>query len=206
LRRFPLSFLKLSFLHTTKLYEATMRSRNTKDRSSRSGNVNKSPGLQSAAFNYTTIAILAGVFILGIGIGIAFSSTTTLTPSNVASREFIDTKAPNPEICVQYGASAMVMDARLFVTLNPFNVYVGQPSMRPGCVIRQNNWAILEQRKLVTSQQVSDCKNRLNTFGFTGDLESEKPDIRCIYQNEAAQNFFINQPGAVTSPQETERF
>jgi Protein of unknown function (DUF3172) len=183
-----------------------MRSRNTKDRSSRSGNVNKSPGLQSAAFNYTTIAILAGVFILGIGIGIAFSSTTTLTPSNVASREFIDTKAPNPEICVQYGASAMVMDARLFVTLNPFNVYVGQPSMRPGCVIRQNNWAILEQRKLVTSQQVSDCKNRLNTFGFTGDLESEKPDIRCIYQNEAAQNFFINQPGAVTSPQETERF
>jgi Protein of unknown function (DUF3172) len=183
-----------------------MRSRNTKDRSSRSGSVNKSPGLQSPVFNYTTMAILAGVFILGIGIGIAFSSTTTLTPSNVASREFIDTKAPNPEICVQYGASAMVMDARLFVTLNPFNVYVAQPSMRPGCVIRQNNWAILEQRKLVTSGQVGECKNRLNTFGFTGNLDSEKPDIRCIYQNEAAQNFFINQPGAVAPPQETERF
>ncbi|HEY9802869.1 MAG TPA: DUF3172 domain-containing protein [Leptolyngbyaceae cyanobacterium] len=166
----------------------------------------KPPNSLSSMFNLFTIAILGGVFVLGIGIGIAFSSTTTLSPSNVASREFIDTKAPNPEICVQYGASAMVMDARLFVTLNPFNVYVAQPSMRPGCVLRQNNWALLEQRKLVTSDQVRECKNRLNTFGFTGSLDSEKPDIRCIYQNEAAQNFFMSQPGAVAPTQETDRF
>ncbi|MBH8576516.1 DUF3172 domain-containing protein [Nostocaceae cyanobacterium CENA369] len=172
----------------------------------RSATTSKPSAFQSPLFNFTTIAILAGVLILGIGIGIAFSSTTTLSPSNVASREFIDTKAPNPEICVQYGASAMVMDARLFVTLNPFNVYVAQPSMRPGCVLRQNNWALLEQRKLVTSQQVNECKNRLNTFGFTGNLDSEKPDIRCIYQNEAAQNFFMSQPGAVAPSQETDRF
>jgi Protein of unknown function (DUF3172) len=172
----------------------------------RSATTPKSPGIQSSIFNFTTIAILGGVLVLGIGIGIAFSSTTTLTPSNVASREFIDTKSPNPEICVQNGASAMVMDARLFVTLNPFNVYVAQPSMRPGCVLRQNNWAILEQRKLITSAQVRECKNRLNTFGFTGNLDSEKPDIRCIYQNEAAQNFFIAQPGAIAPGQETERF
>ncbi|BAZ89485.1 hypothetical protein CEP10_02815 [Cylindrospermopsis raciborskii S07] len=161
---------------------------------------------QSPIFNLTTIAILGGVLVLGIGIGIAFSSTTTLAPSNVASREFIDLKAPNPEICVQYGASAMVMDARLFVTLNPFNVYVSQPNIRPGCVIRQNNWAILENKKLVTSDQVRECKNRLNTFGFTGNLDSEKPDIRCIYQNEAGQNFFLSQPGAVAPNQETDRF
>ncbi|WP_417040439.1 DUF3172 domain-containing protein [Cylindrospermopsis raciborskii] len=161
---------------------------------------------QSPIFNLTTIAILGGVLVLGIGIGIAFSSTTTLAPSNVASREFIDLKAPNPEICVQYGASAMVMDARLFVTLNPFNVYVSQPNIRPGCVIRQNNWAILENKKLVTSDQVRECKNRLNTFGFTGNLDSEKPDIRCIYQNESGQNFFLSQPGAVAPNQETDRF
>ncbi|WP_413174947.1 DUF3172 domain-containing protein [Anabaena azotica] len=161
---------------------------------------------QSPIFNFTTIAILGGVLILGIGIGIAFSSTSTLSPQNVASREFIDTRAPNPEICVQYGASAMVMDARLFVTLNPFNVYVAQPNIRPGCVLRQNNWAILENKKLVTSDQVRECKNRLNTFGFTGNLDSEKPDIRCIYQNESAQNFFLSQPGAVGPSQDTERF
>jgi hypothetical protein len=172
----------------------------------RSAPTPKPTAFQPSLFNLTTIAILGGVLVLGIGIGIAFSSTTTLSPANVASREFIDTRAPNPEICVQYGASAMVMDARLFVTLNPFNVYVAQPSMRPGCVLRQNNWAILEQRKLVTSDQVRDCKNRLNTFGFTGSLDSENPDIRCIYQNEAAQNFFTSQPGAVGSPQETDRF
>jgi Protein of unknown function (DUF3172) len=179
-----------------------MRRTNT----SRSANSSKSSPFQSSIFNFTTIAILGGVLVLGIGIGIAFSSTTTLSSSNVASREFIDTKAPNPEICVQYGASAMVMDARLFVTLNPFNVYVAQPSMRPGCVLRQNNWALLEQRKLVTSDQVRECKNRLNTFGFTGNLDTDKPDIRCIYQNEGAQNFFMSQPGAVGPTQETDRF
>jgi Protein of unknown function (DUF3172) len=34
-----------------------------------------------------------------------------IDPQNVASRDFIDRAAPNPELCVQYGASAMVMDA-----------------------------------------------------------------------------------------------
>ena len=164
----------------------------------------KSPGWIPSAFNYTSIAILAGVFILGIGIGIAFSSTTTLDPKNVASRAFIDESAPNPEICVQYGASAMVMDTRLFVSLNPFNVYVSQPTMRPGCVLRTNNWAILEQRKLVTSEQVRDCKNRLNTFAFTGDLGSSL-QIDCVYQNDSAKNFYQNQPGSVAPTQE-ERF
>ncbi len=160
----------------------------------------------SSVFNFTTIAILGGIFILGIGIGIAFSSSATLSPSNVVSREIIDTKAPNPEICVQYGASAMVMDTRLFVSLNPFNVYVAQPSIRPGCVLRQSNWEILRQRNLVTSAQVRDCKNRLNTFGFTGRLDSKELDIKCIYQNDAAKNFFVNEEGDVKIPGETERF
>ncbi|NJL09836.1 MAG: DUF3172 domain-containing protein [Calothrix sp. SM1_7_51] len=166
---------------------------------------NRPRSSQPSFFNLTTIAILAGVFILGIGIGIAFSSSATLTPSNVASREFIDNKAPDPELCVQYGASAMVMDTRLFVTLNPFNVYVSQPALKPGCVIRQNNWAILEQQKVVSSQQVKECRERLNTFGYTGTLK-EKPDISCIYQNDAAKNFYQNQPGAVNGSQDTERF
>lgn len=163
------------------------------------------PTFKSSPFNYTSIFILAAVFILGIGIGTFFSSTASLDPKNVASREVIDRNAPNPELCAQYGASAMVMDTRLFVSLNPFNVYVSQPSMRPGCVLRNNNWAILEQRRLVTSQQVSECKNRMNTFGYTGDLGSS-PEINCIYQNDAAKNFYETQPGAVAPPAETDRF
>ncbi len=156
-------------------------------------------------FNPLSLAIMGGILILGIGIGIAFSSTATLNPENVASREVIDRSAPNTELCIQYGASAMVTDMRVFVTLNPFNVYVTQPTMRPGCVLRQNNWAILEQRKAVTSDQVSDCKRRMNTFGFTGTLESN-PQINCVYQNDSAGNLFLNQPGSVGPRSETENF
>ncbi len=159
----------------------------------------------SSSLNYTNIAIWAGIFILGIGVGIAFSSGVSVNPENVVSREAIDRSAPNAELCVQYGASAMVSDVRVFVTLNPFNVYVTQPSMRPGCVLRRNNWAVLEQKKVVTSSQVRECKNRLNTFGFTGDLDSN-PDIECIYQNEAADNLFLKEPGTVGPRPETDRF
>lgn len=161
--------------------------------------------VKPSIFDYKTIAALLAIFIMGVGVGIAFSSTATLNPENVASREVIDRSAPNPELCVQYGASAMVTDMRVFVTLNPFNVYVTQPSMRPGCVLRRNNWAVLEQRKLVNSEQVRDCKNRMNTFGYTGDLGSD-PEIKCVYQNEAADNFFLNQPGTVGPKPETDSF
>lgn len=156
-------------------------------------------------FNYTSIALLGGVFILGVGIGIGFSSTANTSVENVASREAIDRAAPNPEICVKFGASAIAMDTRVFVTLNPFNVYVSQPKMQPGCVLRQNNWAILEQRKLINQEQVRDCRQRLNTFGFTGNLEGN-PQITCIYQNDAAQNLFLQQSGDRSGPAETERF
>ncbi|HEY9846724.1 MAG TPA: DUF3172 domain-containing protein, partial [Candidatus Caenarcaniphilales bacterium] len=118
-------------------------------------------------FNSATLAILGGVFVLGIGLGVLFSSTTNFTPEKVASIQFIDQSAPDADICQNYGASATVMDTRLFVTFNPFAVYVNQPLMQPGCVLRQNTWSILEQRKLITSEQVRACKQRLNTFGYT---------------------------------------
>ena len=156
-------------------------------------------------FNYTTVALIGGIFILGIGIGIAFSSTASFNPENVASREVIDRSAPNAELCAQFGASAIVADLRVFMTLNPFNVFVTQPVMEPGCVLRRNNWSILERQKLVDSNQVRDCKNRMNTFGFTGTLENS-PQINCIYQNEAAGNLFLNRPGTVGPRPETDKF
>lgn len=160
----------------------------------------------SGFFNSTILAVLAGVFIVGVGIGIAFSSTATLTPTNVASREFIDRSAPNADLCVQYGASAIVTDTRVFVTLNPFNVYVTQPRMQPGCVLRTNNWSILEQRKAISGEDVRECKNRMNTFGYTGDL-GDKPLVDCIYQNDAEKNRFLNQPGSIGAPApETNQF
>ena len=156
-------------------------------------------------FNALSLAIFAAIFILGIGLGMYLSSTASVNPQNVVTRDAIDRSAPNPEICAQYGASAMVTDMRVFVTLNPFSVYVTQPSMRPGCVLRRNNWAIVEQKKLVSSDQVRECKDRLNTFGYTGDLNSN-PEIKCVYQNENAGNLFFNQSGTVGPKPETDRF
>jgi hypothetical protein len=106
---------------------------------------------------------------------------------------------------VQFGASAIAMDTRLFVTLNPFNVYVSQPKMQPGCVLRSSTWEVLRQRNLINDQQVRECKNRMNTFGFTGRLESS-PQINCVYQNDAAQNLFLNQPGSGAPPPESQKF
>jgi hypothetical protein len=149
-------------------------------------------------------AICAGIFVLGIGLGIALGSGHSTTSPNIASREVIDRSAPNAELCVQLGASAIVSDMRVFLTLNPFSVYVTQPRMRPGCVLRKNNWSILEQKRLVGNEEVRNCKNRMNTFGFTGNLDSS-PQIDCIYQNNSAGNLFLNPKGAV-NPRETENF
>ncbi len=159
----------------------------------------------TSPINSTTLAILGGVFILGIGVGVAFSKTTTLTPENVASTQFIDQSAPNPELCVQYGASAIVVDSRVFVTFNPFNVFVSQPVMQPGCVVRANNIGLLEQRKLITGEQLRECRQRLNTFGFTGTLENS-PKINCIYQSNGDQNLFLGTPGFGNNPAETDNF
>jgi hypothetical protein len=152
-------------------------------------------------FSYASIAIIGCIFVIGVGVGIAFSSSASFNPENVASREVIDRSAPNPELCIQYGASAIVSDMRLFVTLNPFSVYITQPRMQPGCVLRRSNWSILERQKLVSSEQVRDCKQRMNTFGFTGNLEGGSPKISCIYQNDAAGNLFPDQSGLTPRPE-----
>lgn len=161
------------------------------------------PAKSSSVGTTTSIAVLGGTLILGIGIGIAFSSTANLAPQNVATREAIDRAAPNPELCAQFGASAIAVDMRMFVTFNPFNAYVAQPTMQPACVLRSNNWSILEQRDLVSDQDVRECKNRMNTFGFVGEL-GESSQVDCVYQNDAAKNLFLT-PGMEGVP-ETERF
>jgi hypothetical protein len=155
-----------------------------------------------------TIAVIAGVLILGIVIGTLFSSSASFNPQSVASREVIDRNAPSPGICAQFGASAITMDLRAFVTLNPFNVYVSQPLMQPGCVLRSSNWSILERSDRVDSKEVRECKNRMNTFAFTGDIESQSDNVKvdCVYQNDSTRNLFLSQPGFRGIQPESERF
>ena len=157
--------------------------------------------------SYPTLAVMGAVFIGGIALGMGLSLNPSDNLVNVASRDVIDRRSPSPEICLKFGASAMVTDMRVFMTLNPFNVYVTQPVMQPGCVLRTNNWAVLEQARLITGEQVSDCKRRMNTFGYTGSLEGS-PKINCVYQNDAAGNLFLNPEGRteINAPKESENF
>ena len=150
-------------------------------------------------------AILASVFVLGIVVGIAINFSNNSDLSGIDSRIEIDQKAPNAQLCQQFGASAIVSDMRIYLTLNPFNVFVTQPIMEPGCVLRQNNWSLLEKQNLVSNDQVKDCKRRMNTFGFTGVLEG-KPKINCIYQNDSMGNLFLNNSGNSGARPESDNF
>jgi hypothetical protein len=68
-----------------------------------------------------------------------------------------------------------------------FNVYVSQPEVKPGCVLRRANFNVLERRGLVDGQQVAACKRNMNTFAFVGDLEGS-PEVSCVYHSEEAEN------------------
>ena len=146
-------------------------------------------------FDVAKLAILGSVFVVGIVIGLALNlSSGSGSNESVDSSLQIDRAAPNPEICQQFGASAIVTDMRVFLSLNPFSVYLTQPRMQPGCVLRRTNWSLLEQKNLVSSEQVRDCKRRMNTFGFVGNLDGQ-PKIDCVYQNDSAGNLFLNRNG-----------
>lgn len=135
-------------------------------------------------------ALMAGVFVAGIGAGVAFDSVVSLEPSNVASREVVDRNSPSTQVCAMNGASAMVFDQRVFLSFNPFNVYVSQPEVKPGCVLRRSNWSVLERRNLVSKSEVDSCKRGMNTFAFVGDLDGD-PKVTCVYHSEQAENQFM---------------
>lgn len=140
-----------------------------------------------------TRAFVAGSFILGMGAGIWFDSEVTFAPQNVASTVLVDTKTPNSEVCMANGYSSMVFDQRIFVSFNPFNVYVSQPEVKPGCVLRRANVNVLESRGLVDQQEVQNCKRNMNTFAFVGDLTGN-PQVSCVYHSEEAENQFLRNP------------
>ncbi|MEC4814796.1 MAG: DUF3172 domain-containing protein [Scytonema sp. PMC 1069.18] len=148
--------------------------------------------------NTWILAIIGAALMIGVVIGVSVSTVANSNPDNITTSNYIDTAAPDTNLCVQYGASAIVTDARIFVTLNPFRVYVSQPRMQPGCVLRTSDWSILQQKNLLTSAQINECKNSLNTFGYTGKLENS-PQISCVYPNNAAGNLFASQVHAATT-------
>jgi hypothetical protein len=139
-------------------------------------------------------ALLAGVFVLGIGTGVTVDSAINTNPKDLASRDAVDRNAPNPTLCTRYGASAMAFDQRVFVSFDPFNVYVAQADVKPACVLRSSNVVpILQGRGLLDNKEVASCKANMNTWAFVGDLD-DVPQLSCVYQSEDAQNEFLEDP------------
>lgn len=89
----------------------------------------------------------------------------------------------------------MAFDQRVFVSFNPFNVYVAQADVKPACVLRQANVvSVLEDRGLVNKKEVKQCKDNMsNTWAFVGDL-NDYPQLSCVYRSADAQNEFLSNP------------
>ena len=149
------------------------------------------PGNRSGLqFNVASVAILAGVMVVGIGIGTGISSTTQGDQGNIASSQQLDMAVPDPEFCRQWGASAFVMDIEMYTTLNPSSSFVTQPTLQPGCVIRRENWSVLRKEGAITAEQERECKQRMNTFAYIGSVR-DKPVVRCVYQTDISENKFL---------------
>ena len=159
-------------------------------------------------FNVATIAVLAGVLVVGIGIGTSLSSNTQGDQGNIASSQQLDMAVADPEFCKQWGASAFVMDVQIYNTMNPSSSFVTQPSLQPGCVIRRENWSVLQKEGAVTAEQMRQCKQRMNTFAYIGSVK-DKPVVRCVYQTDNRENKFITKgvaDDAVGVTPESEQF
>jgi len=148
------------------------------------------PQVGGINFNLASAAVLAGVLVVGIGIGTGLSSTTQGDQGNIASSQQLDMAVPDPEFCRQWGASAFVMDVELYTTMNPSSSFVTQPQLKPGCVIRRENWSVLQKEGAITPEQMRQCKQRMNTFAYVGSVK-DKPIVRCVYQTDIVDNKFI---------------
>ena len=158
--------------------------------------------------NTGTIAVLAGVLVVGVGIGSAITSTTQGGQGNIASQQQLDMAVPDPEFCRQWGASAFVIDVEMYTTLNPSTSFVTQPALQPGCVIRRENWTVLQKQGAITNEDVRECKQRMNTFAYIGSIR-DNPVVRCVYQADISENKFIikgNADDAVGVNQEAIQF
>jgi hypothetical protein len=89
----------------------------------------------------------------------------------------------------------MAFDQRVFVSFNPFNVYVAQADVKPACVLRQSNVVpvLMQDKQLINEKEVRGCKANMNTWAFVGDL-NDKPQLSCVYKSEDAQNEFLSNP------------
>ncbi|MFN3360090.1 MAG: DUF3172 domain-containing protein [Pseudanabaenaceae cyanobacterium] len=143
------------------------------------------------------IAVAGAIFILGIGVGLAISTLNpTVRTVDVTRLEYLA-----GQFCTNFGYAAVVTTNRIYVTLNPYNVYVSQSDSQPGCVVLPNNWNQLQQRQLITGEDIQRCRARLNTFGYAGNIDDpQSVKVDCIYESKDAQAAFLPQNPQNTQP------
>ena len=154
------------------------------------------PGQGGSPRRFGNLWLLAGVLVVGVGLG-SFITTTQSAGSrtgNIASSQDLDLAVPDPEFCKQWGASAYVMDVEMYQTMNPVSSFVTQPKLQPGCVIRRENWSVLQQEGVVSSEDMRRCKQRMNTFAYIGSIR-DQPVVRCVYQTDPTDNLFLGRIG-----------
>ena len=62
-------------------------------------------------------------------------------------------------------SSAIALDQRIFVTFNPFNVYVTQADTKPGCVLKPSNVVnLLRNERNLISEEVIALTHSLTHF------------------------------------------
>ena len=72
----------------------------------------------------------------------------------------------------------MVLDNRFFVSFNPFDVYVTQADVKPGCVLRAANVVqALQGRGLLTDEEVRACKKGKEGEEGVGRSETGRLEI-----------------------------
>nr|WDA99150.1 DUF3172-containing protein [Gronococcus sybilensis] len=140
--------------------------------------------------NQKSVFIILCAFLMGALVGIFSDSYWNINKNNIVSRTALEDNIPSKNTCLAYGASALVIDNRNFITFNPFRIYTAQASVQPGCVLGSDNWIILENKNLIDNKDIKNCKKNMNSFGFTGKLD-QSPNISCVYESDSQQNHFF---------------
>ena len=135
--------------------------------------------------------ITSGIaFAFGLVLGSAITTTTDDGETNIASQQQLDMSVPDPEFCRQWGASAFVVDVQTYTTLSPSTSFVTKPILQSGCVIRRENWNVLQKQVVISNEDLRNCKQRMNTFAYIGSIR-DKPIVKCVYQTDVNENKFI---------------
>lgn len=137
----------------------------------------------------STLQQVSLAFAAGFALALALQFSTTVDDKSLANVQALDRQLENPDVCLSYGAGAMVLDQRIFMSLNPLKVYVAPTSVKSGCVLRMSNWRVLQKEDLISEDDMKNCKMAFNTFAFTGDLRGSdgKPEVACVYESDDNQ-------------------